>query len=120
MKPQKSEPRDFRNPFAGEIEETFNVAIKQALGKSTSLFNRSVKVMQEEGMRFAKQRLSENVKAVEMFAGCKTLPELVDAQQRWFADMTRSYSEEWTKYGKLINETAHEDMSPDEIHRQAA
>ncbi len=59
-------------------------------------------------MRFMTRRLEQNVKAVEEFGACKSLPDLLSAQQRWFAEMTRAYSEELAKCGELMTEMLHD------------
>jgi hypothetical protein len=82
--------------------------VTEAFAKGASLFGRSFATMQKESLRFTTQRIEENMKAVEEFGACKTWPDLLAAQQRWFAGMTRAYSEEWQRCGELMNDMAHE------------
>ena len=84
-----------------------------ALEKSASVFGKGMRTFQEEGMRFFNRRMEDNAKTVRAFAACRTLPEVFAAQQKWFADMTRTYSEEWTRYGELMSGILEdEDVKP--------
>ena len=84
------------------------VPTAEAMRRGASVIGRSVSTFQQEGMRFATRRLEQNVKAIEQFGACKSLPDLLSAQQRWFADMTRAYSEEWARCSELMTEMLHE------------
>lgn len=83
---------------------TLNNPMTEALSKGASMYGRSFAALQKEGLRFAQQRLEDNMKAVEAFGACKSLPDLFAVQQRWFAEMTRAYGEEWQRYGELMSE----------------
>lgn len=92
------------NPF----QSALNGPMAEAMGRGASTFGRSVSTLQQEGMRFMTRRLEQNVKAIEQFGACKSLPDLLSAQQRWFAEMTRAYSEELARCGELMTEVLHE------------
>jgi len=106
----------FPAPFAPPMTEAF--------GRGASMFGRSFTTLQKEGMRFFNQRLEDNVKAAEEFGSCKSLPDLFAAQQKWFADTTRAYLEEWQRCGELMSdmmreggeETPHKRPRPDETN----
>jgi len=85
-----------------------NGVMADAMERSVSIFGRSVQAFQQEGMRFLTRRIEHNAKAVQELGSCKSLPDLLVAQQRWFADMTRAYSEEWARYGDIVTEAMHE------------
>jgi hypothetical protein len=106
MKHHKSQSHE--DTFAGAFGGTMNSAVTEALSKGASMYGRSFAAVQKEGLRFAQQRLEDNRKAVEAFGACKSLPDLFAVQQRWFAEMTRAYSEEWQRYGELMSEAMHE------------
>jgi hypothetical protein len=93
---------------------TIATPMTEAFGRGASMFGRSFATLQKEGMRFFNQRLEDNVKAVEEFGSCKSLPDLFAAQQRWFADATRAYLKEWQRCGELMSDMARE--TPDETH----
>ena len=95
MKHHKPSQFQEDTPFATPMAEVF--------GKGASVFGRNFQTLQKEGMRFLNQRLEDNVKAAETFGTCKSLPELLAAQQNWFAGMTRAYVEEWQRYGELMS-----------------
>jgi hypothetical protein len=86
----------------------FAAPIAGALGRGASMFGRSFATLQKEGMRFFNQRLEDNVKAVEAFGSCKSLPDLFAVQQKWFADTTRAYLEEWQRCSELMSDMARE------------
>jgi hypothetical protein len=73
-----------------------------ALERSASVFGKGMRTFQEEGLKFWNRRIEDNAKAVRQFAACKSLPDVFAAQQKWFADMTRAYSEEWARYSELM------------------
>lgn len=74
-----------------------------AFGRGAFAFGRSFATLQQEGLRFLNQRLEENVKAAEEFGSCKSLPDLFALQQKWFADTTRAYVEEWQRCSDLMS-----------------
>jgi hypothetical protein len=95
------------NPF----QSALNTPIAEAMGHGASVFGRTVNTFQQEGMRFMTRRIEQNAKAIEQFGACKSLPDLLSAQQHWFAEMTRAYSEELARYGELMTEALHEAVS---------
>ena len=95
-------------PFSAAFGSPIGSSFADALGKGASMFGRSFATMQKESMRFMTQRIEDNMKAVETFGACRSLPDLFAAQQRWFADMTRAYSEEWQRYSEMMTEMARE------------
>ncbi|MCE9523128.1 MAG: phasin family protein [Alphaproteobacteria bacterium] len=108
MKHQKSThaPND---PLGGNpFQSALNAPVVEAMGHGAAVLGRSATTLQQEGMRFITRRVEQNMKAVEQFGACKTLPELFAAQQYWLADMTRAYSEEWARCGELMTELLHE------------
>lgn len=96
-----------------------NAAMPDAIAKGASAYGHNFALMQSEGLRFAQQRLEENLHVVQEIGKCRSLPDLFAIQQRWFTDMTKAYSEEWQRYGEMINDmmreagsTAREDSPP--------
>jgi len=83
-----------------------------ALEKSASVFGKGMRTFQEEGLKFFNRRMEDNAKAARNFATCKTLPDIFAAQQKWFADMTRAYSDEWTRYSELMTGIFEEEEKP--------
>lgn len=92
------------SPFAG----AFGTQMTDTFAKNASMFGRGFATMQKESLRFAQQRLEDNMKAIEEFGTCKSWPDILAAQQRWFTGMTRAYSEEWQRCGELMNDMLHE------------
>ena len=99
---------------ANPIQSALNGPIADVMGRGASNFGRGVSTFQREGMRFMTRRIEQNVKAVEQFGACKSLPDLLSAQQRWLSEMTRAYSEEWTKCSELMTEMLHENGMEEE------
>lgn len=89
------------------IPPTFQAPMA-AFGRGASVFSRSFATLQKEGLRFLNQRLENNVKAAEDFSSCKSLPDLFAVQQKWFADATRAYVEEWQRCSELMSEAMHD------------
>ena len=115
--PQPHEQFPIPNPFAAQAANS----LTEALGKGASLFGRGFATMQKESMRFANQRLEENMKAFEELGACRSLPDVFAAQQRWFAEMTRAYTAEWKRYSEMMSEVARENIeeAEAEMHRPA-
>lgn len=101
-------PHGHEDAFPAVFGATLTNPMTEALSKGASMYGRSFATLQKEGLRFAQQRLEDNMKAVEAFGACKSLPDLFAVQQRWFAEMTRAYSEEWQRCGELMSEAMQE------------
>lgn len=78
------------------------------LGKNASAFGERVWKFQQEGARFIGERFEDNMKALQRLSACKSLPDLLAAQQRWFAETAQAYGEEWTRCADLFTETLNE------------
>ena len=117
MKHQRPPQPHEEIPIAFPLATPINASFAEAMGKGASLLGRSFATLQKEGLRFMNQRLEENLKAVESFGACRSLPDLFAAQQRWFADMTRAYTTEWQRYGELMSEMASEEAASAELGR---
>lgn len=111
MKSQKSSHMSENNEnlsAAGLSASRSNGLMTVAVERGVSVFGHSMRVFQEEGMRFLTRRMEDNAKAVQDLGSCKSLPDFLAMQRRWFADMTRAYSEEWSRYSDIVSEALHE------------
>ena len=88
-----------------------------AMERSANLFGKSVRSLQEEGMRFFSRRMEDNAKAAKEMAACRNFPDLLAAQQKWFADAARAYGEEWVRCGELVTEMLEEEGKPESVRR---
>ena len=110
MKPNTSQTNERQDPTACSAP---NGAMAEAFERSASALGKNMRTFQQESARFVTKRAEENANAMERFASCKSLPDVFVAQQQWFSDMTRAYSDEWTRFGEVMGEmvqdsTAHE------------
>lgn len=103
--PEAREATTLDNPLA----PPFTVSLVNAVGKGASVLGRSVASMQNESLRFMNQRLEDNMKAASEIGTCRSLPELLAFQQKWFATMTRAYAEEWHRYNVLLTDIVRGD-----------
>jgi len=108
MKHPKTTHAHAEASIANPFQSPLNGSMVEAIGRGASTFGRSATTFHQEGLRFMTRRLEQNIKAVERFSVCKSLPDLVAAQQQWFADMTRAYSEEWKRCSELMAEAQQE------------
>jgi Phasin protein len=108
MKHQRPSQTPGDQPEGNPFHQALDAPLVKALGQGASVFGRSVNTFQQEGMRFMTRRLEQNAKAIKEFGACKSLPDLLSAQQRWFAETARAYSEELAKCGELMTEVLHE------------
>lgn len=104
MKHQRPSQFHENTPFPA----TFGAPMAEVFGRGASMFGRSFATLQKEGLRFLNQRMEDNAKAVEQFGSCKSMPDLFAAQQKWFADTTRAYLEEWQRCGELMTDMMRE------------
>ena len=102
MKTNKSAHAHASDTPAGAFAAMLNGPAADAMEKSAAMVGKSIKVFQQEGMRFLTQRMEDNAKAAKEFAACANLTDVLSLQQKWFADLTRAYSEEWVRYGELM------------------
>lgn len=104
MKNQKSVHADedtvISNPFLPEV----GVPMTEVMSRRASVFGRGISTLQHESMRFMTRRFEQNMKAIEQFGACKSLPDLIAAQQHWFSEMANAYTEELAKCGELMKE----------------
>lgn len=101
MKTNKSDHAHASDTPAGAFA-MLNGPAADAMEKSAAMFGKSMKVFQQEGMRFLTQRLEDNAKAAKEFAACANLSDVLSLQQKWFAGLSRAYGEEWVRYGELM------------------
>jgi hypothetical protein len=123
MKTNKSDHPHASDTPAGAFAVMLNGPAADAVEKSAAMIGKSVKTFQQESMRFFTQRLEDNAKAAKEFAACANLTDVMSLQQKWFADMTRAYSDEWVRYGELMmdvlekkKETEDRDGRPSAAH----
>jgi len=104
MKQQKvSQDRD-DTPVGNPFGPAFSVSLADAVGKGASVFGRGFASMQQEGLRLMNQRFEDNIKAASEVGTCKSLPDLLAVQQKWLANMTRAYADEWHRYNVLMTD----------------
>lgn len=104
MKQQKTPA--FREAVKAEVPlgPDLGATLADVVGRGASVFGRSVSSAQQESLRFMNQRLEDNMKAASEVGNCKSLPDLLALQQKWFATMTRAYAEEWHRYNTLLTD----------------
>ena len=113
MKSHKPDYAVHGNPFAS----AWNDSAAGAIEKSTAFFGKSVRALQQESIRFMTRRIEDNLKAAEQFGACRNVPDFLAAQQKWFADMTHAYSQEWARCSEIMAEAAHDDAEPAPVER---
>jgi hypothetical protein len=91
-----------------------------AMERSANIFGRGVRTLQEEGMRFLSRRMEDNAKAAKEMAACRNVPDLLLAQQKWFADTARAYGEEWVRCSELVTEMLEENGKEERGRRMRA
>lgn len=110
MKSHRSEHRgrsqhsQHDNPIASVLSGSMLGAERQA-----AVLNKGIRTFREESVRFMTRRLEDNLRAFERMSGCRSLPDLLVAQQQWLADTARAYTEEWARYGELMTDALHEE-----------
>ena len=98
--PSNDRPASEANAFGAAL----NGAVAEAMEKSLAVFGKGMRSFQQEGLKFMTRRIELNMKAAEQFGACRTLPDLIAAQQKWFAETSRAYNEELTRCGELMTE----------------
>lgn len=104
MKQQRSSRSREDAPVGSAFAPQVGASLADAVGKGAALFGRGFASMQQEGFRFLNQRFEDNMKAASEVGNCKSLPDLLAFQQRWLANMTRAYADEWHRYNLLMTD----------------
>jgi hypothetical protein len=106
MKSHRSDSRG--RSHANPIEQALSGSMAGA-ERQAAVFNKGIRTFREESLRFATRRFEDNLRAFERMSGCRTLPDLLVAQQQWLADTARAYTEEWARYGELMTDALQEE-----------
>ena len=106
MKSQKLERRAALNA-RGAFASARNGPVVEAMERHASLAGNNLRTLQEESLKFMTRRFEENTKTAQELGACKSWPEVFAVQQRWFADMTRAYGEEWMRCSELMTSALH-------------
>jgi hypothetical protein len=77
-------------------------------GKNASAFGERMLKLQHEGARFVGERFEDNMKTLQRLSACRSLPDLLAAQQRWFSETAQAYGKEWSRCADLVTETLKE------------
>ncbi len=94
------------NPFGSAL----NGSMAEAMERGASVFGTGMRTLQQESVKFMTRRFEDNVQAAKRFSACRSLPDVFAAQQKWFADMTHAYSEEWVRCSELMTDALQKDM----------
>jgi hypothetical protein len=97
------------NPFGA----VWNGTMDGVMEKSASLFGKNMQTLQQESVRFVSKRIEDNLKTAQQLGACRSVPDFLAVQQKWFADMAHAYSQEWTRCSELMSEAmqGHEKVS---------
>jgi hypothetical protein len=104
MKQQKMSETHDATPLDAPFGNAFGASMAEALGRGASMLGRRIAAIQQENLRFMNQRLEDNMTAASEIGNCKSLPDLLAFQQKWFATMTRAYADEWHRYNLLMTD----------------
>lgn len=96
------------NPFASVLTGP----LAGAMEKSATIFGKGLRRMQQEGLKFMTRRIEDNMKAAEKFGTCRSVPDLLAAQQQWLSDTARAYNEEWTRCSELMVDLTRDTSEP--------
>jgi hypothetical protein len=72
--------------------------------RNISAFGERMWKLQQESVRFMGERFEDNMKTLQRLTACKTLPDLLAAQQKWFADTAQAYGKEWGRCADMMTE----------------
>jgi hypothetical protein len=109
-------PRESHHSNNGDLA-TAPALMLDTFQRNATHFAERLQKLQQEGIRFAAQRLEENTKALQTASACKTFPDLVLAHQKWLSDTARAYGEEWVRCGTLLVEDPPADRPSTAHHR---
>jgi hypothetical protein len=73
-----------------------------AFGQKVSALGERILKLQQEGIRFMGERFEDNMKTLQCLSSCKSFPDLLAAQQKWFAETAQAYGEEWSRFSELM------------------
>lgn len=114
MKPQKPEhSARAEETLANPLASAFALPMMGLMERGASVFGKSIRAFQQEGVKFMTRRFDDGIKAAGTFGACRTLPDLFAAQQQWVSDTTQAYSDEWKRCSEIMTEVL-EDLSDDD------
>lgn len=99
-------------PPASPIPSVMAGPLAGAMDRSASMFGKGMRTMQQEGLKFMTRRMEDNMKAIEKFGACRSVPDFLAAQQQWLSDAARAYNEEWVKCSELMVDIARDESEP--------
>jgi hypothetical protein len=113
MKPHRSDhPTPSDVPAASPFASVMTGPLAGAMDRSASMFGKGMRTMQQEGLKFMTRRIEDNMKAIEKFGTCRSVPDFLAAQQQWLSDAARAYNEEWAKCSELMVDIARDESEP--------
>lgn len=99
-------------PFGIGTIAAVNGSLANAMAHNRSMFERSVKAMQEETLRFINRQLEENANAIESCQECENIADLMALQHKWLVHTIVDFYDESARMGetmhRLISERAED------------
>ena len=109
-----SHAKPARSYFALAPEERMALAQFQlsdplsTVSRCLAAYSKGVKAMEEEVIRFSKERMDENSETFDGLSTLKSPLDLAEMQREWFHTASRAYIDEASHLMKVITETTEE------------
>ncbi len=82
----------------------FNGPFGDALERSRTAFEKTMKSLQDESLQFVKTRMDHTTKLIEESRHCDNMFELFAVQQKWMTNLARDYYEEGIRFGHVMQD----------------
>lgn len=85
------------NSFA---PETITGLFNDAADQSRAYVERSLRLLQNEALELMNRRIGNTGAIIQDYRHCKDFADLMTAQHKWFADLSRDYFDAWRRMGE--------------------
>jgi hypothetical protein len=93
---------------AMEAIDVFNGPMAKMVDQNRAIFQKMLRAMQEESLRFVNRRLEHTSRVIENSRDCQGVSGVMAVQQEWLIDIARDYAEQTKRFAELMRELAED------------
>ena len=80
-----------------------NESILEGVDQSRAIFLRGMLVVQQETLHFVNRRLEQDADLLREYRDCRTMMDMIAAQQKWFVHLSQDYYLEGIRLAKFMS-----------------
>jgi hypothetical protein len=97
-------------PFGFGTIAVVNGSMASAMAHNRAMFEKSIRAMQEEALRFINRQLEENANAIESCQECENLADLLALQHKWLTHSIVDFYDEGARMGETLHKLLSDKM----------